>query len=187
MMKRLLWFTLLAFVNSSLYAQEDSVKFETYAPNIFKITFKPKGYTRNENSSDAVILKPLQSSKFESIKGSEDVSLFRKERRMNGSNLSISRSYKDGNFGFTLPLQESEKIFGGGERALPLNRRGYRLELYNSPSYGYAEGTENLNYSVPFITSSKGYGLFFDNTSKGYIDIGKTNPGVLEFGASSGE
>ena len=43
------------------------------------------------------------------------------------------------------------------------------------------------NYSVPFITSSNGYGLFFDNPSKGYIDIGKTNPNVLEYGASSGE
>jgi len=89
--------------------------------------------------------------------------------------------------GFRFSLANDEKIFGAGERALPLNRRGYRLNLYNNPWYGYGEGADNLNYSVPFITSSKGYGLFFDNPSKSYLDIGKSNKDVLQYGAFSGE
>jgi oligosaccharide 4-alpha-D-glucosyltransferase len=68
---------------------------------------------------------------------------------------------------------------------LPLNRRGYKFNLYNNPWYGYNEGADNLNYSVPFFTSSNGYGLFFDNPSKGYVDIGKTNTSMFEVGFSS--
>lgn len=134
----------------------------------------------NENVSDAVIAKPIRNSSvgvdFSKtdeivIKGKIDVAVF------------DSAGFK----GFTFPLAEKEMIFGGGERALPLNRRGYRLNLYNNPWYGYGEGADNLNYSVPFITSSKGYGLFFDNPSKSFLDIGKTNKEVLEYGAFSGE
>jgi oligosaccharide 4-alpha-D-glucosyltransferase len=40
---------------------------------------------------------------------------------------------------------------------------------------------------VPFFISSKGYGIFFNNRSKGYIDIGKTNSNVLEAAFASGE
>ena len=78
-------------------------------------------------------------------------------------------------------------IFGAGERSVPMNRRGYKLGLYNNPAYGYSLNAENLNYSVPFIISSNGYGIFFDNPSRGYLDIGKHDPGILEYGATSGE
>jgi oligosaccharide 4-alpha-D-glucosyltransferase len=56
-----------------------------------------------------------------------------------------------------------------------MNRRGYGFSLYNSPAFGYGEGADQLNFSVPFIISSKGYGIFFDNPSCGYLDIGKKN------------
>jgi len=88
--------------------------------------------------------------------------------------------------GFRFQLKNNEKVFGTGERSLPLDRRGYKLDLYNTPHYGYGVNTDKLNYSVPLIISSDGYGIFFDNPSKSYLDIGKTNPGILEYGASSG-
>ncbi|HAI83672.1 MAG TPA: glycosyl hydrolase, partial [Chitinophagaceae bacterium] len=88
---------------------------------------------------------------------------------------------------FQLALTNDEKIYGGGQRALPLNRVGYQLKLYNNPWYGYANGADNLNYSVPYFQSSKGYGLLFNNGSKGYVDIGKQQKNVFEYGAVSGE
>ena len=94
---------------------------------------------------------------------------------------------KEGYNGFQFLLSNDEKIFGGGERALPLNRRGYKFPLYNNPWYGYSNGADALNFSVPFFTSSNGYGLFFDNASKGYVDIGKTDSNFFEAGFSSGE
>ncbi len=164
-----------------------------------KATFSPEAYITNENISDAVITKPLNTA----IKQWYDGRSFNRSIQwkdfiveVNNGTISfgpnkavtIAGTYQDsGAHGFQFTLHEGEKIFGGGERALPLDRRGYRFNLYNNPWYGYSEGADNLNYSVPFFTSSKGYGLFFDNPSRGYADIGKTNPKIFEVGFISGE
>ena len=147
--------------------------------NIYKIVYVPNGYNRNENISDAVI--KTNSLKRCPAKVTDD-SVFIDDKLI-VVGVHSNEIYR----GFYFSLQNDEMIFGAGERALPLNRRGYRLNLYNNPWYGYGEGADNLNYSVPFITSSKGYGLFFDNPSKSYLDIGKTNGNILEYGALSGE
>jgi oligosaccharide 4-alpha-D-glucosyltransferase len=152
-----------------------------YDSNIYKIRFIPKASANNENLSDAVILKQVAVRKKGKVHVSND-SIFI------NSKLVISGVHNnEGNKGFYFPLEGNEKIYGGGERAISLNRRGARLNLYNNPWYGYSEGADNLNYSVPFITSSNGYGLFFDNPSRGYMDIGKKQNMVLEYGAMSGE
>jgi len=152
-----------------------------YGENIFKLTYQPKNYTTNENITDAVVLKEVKSIGIHSV------------LKVNGDtirigNASIISTFQSNEYrGFRFLLNKDERLYGGGERALPLNRRGYRLNLYNNPWYGYGEGADNLNFSVPFFTSSNGYALFFDNASKGYADLGKTNPDVLEAGFMSGE
>ena len=150
-----------------------------YGSNIFKLTFQPKSYTTNENITDAVILSPSKSFNIPFNKKGDTIKIG--NAKMVGTN--ENKEFR----GFSFLLNKTERIYGGGERALPLNRRGYKLNLYNNPWYGYGEGADNLNYSVPFFTSSNGYGLFFDNASKGYADIGKTNPDILEAGFISGE
>jgi oligosaccharide 4-alpha-D-glucosyltransferase len=178
---------ILAF--SFCFAQEKIVKvqsgnwqFTQYAANIIKVSFKPTAYTTSENVSDAVLLKPQMQITIPYTV--EDNIAFIGA----GKKISITAPEKNNEFNsFKIILREGEKIFGGGERALPLNRRGYKFNLYNNPWYGYAEGADNLNYSVPFFTSSNGYGLFFDNASKGYADIGKTNTNIFEAGFVSGE
>ncbi len=172
---------------------------QQFAPNIIKATFTPTQYKTNENISDAVILKPLNSmvkqwyddkSLNRSIQWKDFMVEVENEKISFGpkKKVTIQTALVNNEFkGFQFALTENEKIFGGGERALPLNRRGYKFNLYNNPWYGYSEGADNLNYSVPFFTSSNGYGLLFDNPSKGYIDIGKTNNNILEVGFTSGE
>jgi oligosaccharide 4-alpha-D-glucosyltransferase len=152
-----------------------------YADSMVKITYQPKGYTTGEQVSDAVIGKPLSRPTSLPVRVSKDSVFIGRSVVLTG--VVDTAGYK----GLTFRLQEGERIFGGGERALPLDRRGYRLNLVNNPWYGYGEGADNLNYSVPFFTSSKGYALFFDNPSRGYFDIGKKTPGAMEWGASSGE
>ena len=178
----------LAFVSFFLVAvcaaqtQSRKLNVTPYASNIFKVTLAaPRAGWHNENISDAVILKP--QPKLHAVVDN----LFKTNSILVNKKVEVGVFDSAEYTGLTVALQPGEKIFGGGERALPLNRRGYRLPLYNNPWYGYSEGADALNYSVPFITSSNGYGLFFDNPSKGYIDIGKTNQDVLEYGASSGE
>jgi oligosaccharide 4-alpha-D-glucosyltransferase len=182
-MKRLPASCLFCFVAFFSFAQQGTVKFkvESYADNIIKITRIGSKQWHNENVSDAVILKPQMKSNAVRVDHSEEDGIV-----VNGK-VDIKQFDSTGHKGFVFPLASDEMIFGGGERALPLNRRGYRFNLYNNPWYGYGEGADNLNYSVPFITSSEGYGLFFDNPSNGFLDIGKTNKDVLEYGASSGE
>jgi oligosaccharide 4-alpha-D-glucosyltransferase len=156
-------------------------------PNITKITYQPSGYTKNEMITNAVIVTASEHHN-RVIKNNEEEKITIADHVRDGTLFSVSiLPETNGYRGFRFHLQEGEKIFGGGERALPLNRRGYRFNLYNNPWYGYSEGADNLNFSVPFFTSSKGYGLFFDNGSKGYADIGKSNPNVLEVGFLSGE
>jgi len=176
-------FFLMAFAQPEKVAVKDGTwTFTQYASNIIKISFKPNGYITNENVSDAVIKKPVQRISIPVIAEGDIVYVGDHKK------IKISAPAKKDEFNsFDIILNDSEKIFGGGERALPLNRRGYKFNLYNNPSYGYGEGAENLNYSVPFFTSSNGYGLFFDNPSKGYADIGKTNSNIFEAGFVSGE
>ena len=82
-------------------------------------------------------------------------------------------------------LAPGEKLYGTGSRALPLDRRGYRLELYNQAHYGSQNGEPNLNITLPTVLSSRGYMLFFDHHAAGYLDLGKTDKNVLEYGGEN--
>ncbi|WP_210518611.1 TIM-barrel domain-containing protein [Hymenobacter terricola] len=79
-------------------------------------------------------------------------------------------------------LAPGERLYGTGSRALPVDRRGYRLELYNQAHYGSQNNEPNLNITLPTVLSSRGYMLFFDNHAPGYLDLGKTDKNVLEYG-----
>jgi oligosaccharide 4-alpha-D-glucosyltransferase len=194
-MRSLLFLVLSIVTTTAVFSQAGRpnssygpVSLTRYSANCYKITVASK-LPRSEQVSDAVIAKPLQKQgeltlerlgpdsfrivNFHDIV--EDPRAFSFAIRATGDTRM-----------FHIPLQEGQRVFGGGERALPLNRRGYRLNLNNNPWYGYGEVADNLNYSVPFISTSAGYGLFFDNPARSYIDIGKTDPSLIEWSAPSG-
>ena len=80
-------------------------------------------------------------------------------------------------------LGQGEFIVGTGARALPMNLVGQRLLYENVQVNGYEYGEPTLNGSAPLLFSSKGYGLYIEGMEKGFWDIGKRNPQVLEWGA----
>jgi oligosaccharide 4-alpha-D-glucosyltransferase len=84
--------------------------------------------------------------------------------------------------GLRLHLQPKERLYGLGNRALPLDRRGYRLDMYHEPAYGYQNGRSNLYLSLPYLQSSRGYGLLVDSYRRGYFDLGKREAEILEIG-----
>ncbi|MES2776102.1 MAG: TIM-barrel domain-containing protein [Bacteroidota bacterium] len=174
--------------------------FSQFANQIIKATFIPNNSTRNEQVSDAVLSKPTAilpkwfaddrhvtfswSNKAFVEVSSEGVAI----TPQTGKTVSLLQTfYNDSSRGFKFLLRPGEKIFGTGERSIPMDRRGYRLALFNNPWYGYGTNADALNFSVPFIMSSHGYAIFFDNPSKGYLDIGKTDEQTLEYGVMSGE
>ena len=87
--------------------------------------------------------------------------------------------------GVRFRLAPGERLYGTGARALPLNRRGYRLELYNQAHYGYQNGEQNLNVTLPVVLSSRGYLVLFDHYAAGYLDLGKKQPDAVEYGAQN--
>jgi oligosaccharide 4-alpha-D-glucosyltransferase len=88
--------------------------------------------------------------------------------------------------GFRFALENGEKILGGGQRVLGMDRRGHRLPLYNKASYGYTTEAEQMYYSLPAVMSSDKYMLVFDNSASGWLDIGNAESDVLMFEAVAG-
>ncbi|UOQ71942.1 TIM-barrel domain-containing protein [Hymenobacter cellulosilyticus] len=90
-----------------------------------------------------------------------------------------------GGVGISFRLTPDEHLYGTGSRALPLDRRGQKLTLYNEAHYGYQNGEPTLNVTLPTVVSSRGYMLFFDNHAPGKLDLGATEKNTLEYRAEN--
>ena len=181
--KLLLGFIVLLNVCNKGFAQRNANwQVTPYTSNIVKIIYHPFEYSKDYNVTNAVVAKALPNL-VANYKINSDASL-----TINNGAFTFRAVFSDnGSRGLSYELKKDEIIMGGGERALPMNRKGYRFNLYNQPNYAYGNGAENLNYSVPVFISNKGYGIFFDNGSKGYADIGKNDRNKFEVGFESGE
>lgn len=87
---------------------------------------------------------------------------------------------------FNFQLKPKEAIYGTGFRALPLNRRGEELLVYNRPQYGYEWGEKNLNYTFPHWMSSDNFMVLVDNPARAVLDIGKSDSAQFSY-KSTGE
>ena len=83
-------------------------------------------------------------------------------------------------------LDNSEALYGGGARALGMNRRGNRLQLYNRAHYGYETKAELMNFCIPLVMSSKLYAVHFDNAAIGYLDLDSQKNNTLTYETISG-
>ncbi len=83
-------------------------------------------------------------------------------------------------------LDNSEALYGGGARALGMNRRGNRLQLYNRAHYGYETKAELMNFCIPLVMSSKLYAVHFDNATIGYLDLDSKKDNTLTYETISG-
>lgn len=92
--------------------------------------------------------------------------------------------------GVRFSLQADEQLIGGGERVLGMDRRGWRLPLYNKPAYGYGadpeQPVEQMYFGLPAVLSSRNYLLLWDNPARGEMDLGASDPGVLQFQSVTG-
>lgn len=88
--------------------------------------------------------------------------------------------------GFRFALSDSEKLLGGGQRVLGMDRRGQKFPLYNKAHYGYSTESSQMYFSLPAVMSSNKYLLLFDNSAKGEADLGHTEPGIMQFSAEGG-
>ena len=88
--------------------------------------------------------------------------------------------------GFRFRLTEKERLWGGGQRVVGMDRRGEILPLDNRGAYGYSDRSDAMYYGVPAILSDRKYLLLFDNSARGEMDLGKTEPDIMKFEAKGG-
>jgi alpha-D-xyloside xylohydrolase len=71
----------------------------------------------------------------------------------------------------SLSLRSGERLYGLGERFGPLNKRGQGLSCWVSDTW--ATNTTELAYKpVPFLMSSRGYGLFVHTSTRCEFEVG---------------
>jgi len=84
-------------------------------------------------------------------------------------------------------ISPDEMLYGGGARALGINRRGNKLALYNRADYGYGAHSELMNFTIPMVLSSKMYAVHFDNPAIGYLDLDSKKDNTLAYETISGK
>lgn len=171
-----------------------------YTPKIVETTFVPKG-EQFIKKSHAVVLSPKSLSislddigkmlKFSS-KGIQveiqkqpfQIRYFYKGKEVT----SEKNGYRKIDAGERLQfnLTSEEVLYGGGSRALGMNRRGHKLQLYNKAHYGYETKAPLMNYTMPLVLSSKQYAIHFDNAPIGYLDLDSQKNNTLTYETISG-
>ena len=151
----------------------------------FSLTNTNSILTFSSNELTAIITKVPFHIAFYKVNGEEKQLLLTEERGyFTGSTIEDDKQHKIQ--GFRFELGENEKLLGGGERVLGMDRRGHRLPLYNRAHYGYETQSNQMNFSIPAVISSNKYILLFDNSAKGWMDLGKSEQNIMQFEAVSG-
>jgi len=189
-------------------------KISSYSSKILETTFIPLG-EKDSNNSHAVVLKPsiidtavkeddenvilsTEGIKVNIQKSPFQIQYFYKERLIISEKIGYYTSkhqpmelVKDNIFAdetekIEFNLTTDEVLYGAGARALGMNRRGYRLPLYNKAHYGYETHSELMNFTIPTVISSKKYMIHFDNAPIGYLDLDSKKDNSLTYETISG-
>lgn len=180
---------------------DGSYLIKPYSDKIVETSFVP-GNEKFNPISEAIVLKSKNSNfKFTNGENALMLSSDNIVVLINKKTFQISYSNKDGIFlseknGYrkvndsteTLDfnLSKEEFLYGGGARALGMNRRGNRLQLYNRAHYGYETHAELMNFCIPLVLSSKMYAVHFDNSAIGYLDLDSKKDNTLTYETISG-
>ncbi|HLA57073.1 MAG TPA: TIM-barrel domain-containing protein [Flavobacterium sp.] len=186
--------------NLEIMTSDGKYQLKFYNPEIVETSFIPTGQTF-DSESHAVVLKPGNVK----IKTSETATAI--EYKTSGITVGVQKSplkitylyngkeliseksgysKTDKSEFIDFNIDASEALYGGGARALGMNRRGNRLQLYNRAQYGYSTRAELLNFTIPLVLSSKIYAVHFDNAPIGYLDLDSKKDNTLAYETISG-
>jgi alpha-glucosidase/oligosaccharide 4-alpha-D-glucosyltransferase len=171
-----------------------------YSANIVETTFIANGETLDP-ASHAVVLEPsavpatvkMDGNRIElstpGITVSVEKAPFRisyayKGRPLVAEKRGYARTAEMESIEFA--LDGGEALYGAGARAVGMNRRGHRFQLYNRAHYGYGKYSELLNFTVPMALSSKKYAIHFDNPQTGWLDFDSRKDGTLRYEVTGG-
>ena len=84
-------------------------------------------------------------------------------------------AWRDGRWAHAVELAPQDRLFGLGDKALTVDRRGHAVEMWNTDAYQYQRGTDPLYKSVPFVlrlAEAGAVGLFYDSVPRTRLDLG---------------
>ncbi len=80
-----------------------------------------------------------------------------------------------------------EFLAGTGERFDHVDPRGQIVPMQMALDGGSESGTNERHVPIPFLVSSRGWGLFVESREAGAFDVGKSSPSVLDATFEGGE
>jgi alpha-glucosidase (family GH31 glycosyl hydrolase) len=180
---------------------DGSYLIKPYSDKIVETSFIPNGEIFNPTSN--AVVKTPEKVKVQFLKSDKalvlnliglmvlvDKSPFKISYIKNGNFLLSEKSgytkTNDSTETLSFNLDNTEALYGGGARALGMNRRGNRLQLYNRAHYGYETKAELMNFCIPLVLSSKLYAVHFDNAAIGYLDLDSKKDNTLTYETISG-
>ena len=167
-----------------IYAGTAAVSITPYTNHIVEIALYPSGVVEPD-SSVVVVLEPQnvawnvteQDSMLVLTLNDLSVEIQKYPVRFRYAANSIAVLSDENGFfwedeerGVRFRIAGDEHIYGTGERAIDIDCRGQWLNSYNAGRYCYGWEEANLNITIPFLVSSRGYGIYFENT---YPTLGK--------------
>jgi alpha-glucosidase len=95
-----------------------------------------------------------------------------------------------GGFRVNQTLPPDQHVYGLGDKAGPMDRRGSSFVNWNIDAYGWQESTDPLYKTIPFyvaLRKGKAHGIFVDNTWRTTFDFGRAERDVASFASDGGE
>ena len=189
----------------TLRGVSSSIRVSFYATDVARLDVLPPGAT-GPDSSFAVIRRPDTALPVRVTESDSDVTIAARLLAVRCFRHPLRLSFLDsaghaflaeppgGGLGMdgekrvaVFSISPREHFYGTGERGDGLDRRGKKFDCWNTQVGGYVAPPATMNVGVPFIASSAGYGLFFDNTYRGTFDVGATRTAELSYCAAGGE
>lgn len=91
----------------------------------------------------------------------------------------------DGRLRWVSALADGARVFGGGERTGPLDKRGRTLTFWaTDPKPNFDETTDAMYQSVPFVIildQGLAHGIFFDSSARATLDLGAMHTSELAY------
>jgi alpha-glucosidase (family GH31 glycosyl hydrolase) len=167
-------------IETSFSLTDFSEKLSSHA--VVEKTFNFK-FKANRESNQTVIYSVLNSQKLgNTISIAIDsvpfnISYYYGDKRLFSQ---LENSSDASKFKLDFAISSDELFYGGGARALGMNRRGNKLELYNRAHYGYETNAPLMNYCIPMFLSSNKYAVHFDSPGSGFIDLDSKNNNQIQ-------
>jgi len=157
---------------------------EVYNPNSHAVVLKPENMSFNMTEKENSIHLTTDGVSVQITKSPFQIAYFYKNKPLISERKGYVKTEEFETLDFNLTSKEI--LFGGGARALGMNRRGNRLQLYNRADYGYETHSKLMNFTMPLVYSSNLYAVHFDNAPIGYLDLDSKKDNSLQYETISG-